>query len=70
MAMDGRMKKAHKKHTRVGATGPYKPDGHRKVERQLKLKRHGHDGSGVAATKNAHSSHQKNRHPLTDAGTR
>ena len=70
MAMNGQSKNAHEKHIHVGATGPYKPNGHRKVERQLKLKRHGHDGSDVAAIKSAHATHQRNRHPLTDAGTR
>jgi hypothetical protein len=69
MVMDGRMKATHEKHTRVGSTGPYKPNGHRKVERQLKLKRHAHDGSDRAATKHAHSKEQRNQHSLTDAGT-
>ena len=68
MAMDGRSKKAHEKHIRIGSTGPYEPNGHRKVERQTKTTRHEHaaDKSG----KKAQSSHSKTSHPLTNAGTR
>jgi hypothetical protein len=69
MAMNANSKKAHEKRIRIGSTGPYMPEAHRKVERQLKLERHAHAARGASAKK-AQSARRKASHPLTDAGTR
>jgi len=68
--MDGKSKKAHARHTRIGSTGPYPPKAHIKVERHLQVVPHGHDGHASQMTRKAHRTRRGIEHPLTDAGTR